>query len=88
MINLSNPEWIIAIGTIGGGIVGLLIWLVRLEGKLKQISKDVDRIDASYASLEKKSETIFEKIFDKLSTIEITLAKLEGKIDTNSTMKL
>lgn len=79
-VNILNPEWIIALTGVGGAILGLVIWLVRLEGKIRQNDKDIDRIDANSIQLEKKSDTVFEKIFDKLSTIEITLAKVEGKL--------
>lgn len=77
MTSFFSPDWIVALGAVGSGIFGLMIWLIRLEGKIKQTSKDVERLDLASASLEKKSEIIFEKIFDKLSTIEITLAKVE-----------
>lgn len=74
-MNPISPEWVLAITTVGMAFIGLIIWLVRLEGKVKTAANDIDKI-------EKQQNDVFEKIFDKLSVIEINLAKMEGKLSS------
>lgn len=88
MINLGDPQWIIALTGVFGYFIGLTIWSVRLEGKAKQNNIDVERLEKNLDSLEKKSDSMNEKVFEKLSNIEITLANLLGKLDNNSNKKL
>lgn len=87
MINLTDPQWIIALSGIVGGFMAFGIWCIRLEGKLKQADKDIERIETTAALLERKIDTVIEKIFDKLSTIEIALAKLDSKFNNTRTKK-
>lgn len=76
MLNGFDPDWILAAECIGGPLLGVIIWLVRLEGKVKSLYDKTKGLDKSV----EKSDLVFEKVFDKLSKIEVTLAKVEGKL--------
>lgn len=80
MINIADPNWILALGTIVLAFIGLGVWLVRLEGKVKRSDEEIKRVDSSLSLLQNKNDAIIERIFEKLSHIEITLANLLGKL--------
>lgn len=87
MINLGDPQWIIALSSVIGGFVIFTIWLIRLEGKQGSNQKDIERVENELISLKSKFDMYVEKIFDKLSNIEITLAKLDSKLNNTRTKK-
>ena len=72
---LRNPDWIIAVAEAIVPLVAVVFWLARLESKVREHSKELDK-------MEEKSETLFNKLFDKLSSIEVSIAKVEGKLST------
>lgn len=59
--------------TIGVLVIGLVVWLIRLEGKANYNEKAIEK-------LEVKHEALDSKIVDKLSVIEKSLAKIEGRL--------
>jgi hypothetical protein len=87
MINLADPQWIIALSSVIGGFVIFTIWLIRLEGKQRENAKDLARFEAEITSLKSKFDMYVEKIFDKLSSIEISLAKLDSKFNNTRVKK-
>jgi hypothetical protein len=67
---LATPEVFLA------AIAGM-VWLVRLEGKMIIVQRDLAR-------LEVKHEALDNKIVEKLSLIEKSLARLEGRLRIES----
>jgi len=67
---IQTPEFFLA-------CVGLMIWLVRLEGKLRYT-------EDSLTKLEVKHDALDNKIVEKLSLIEKSLARLEGRLNVTS----
>ncbi len=52
-------------------IVGVVVWLIRLEGKTNYAAKGLDKLETKHDALE-------SKIVDKLSIIEKSISKIEG----------
>lgn len=67
---LNTPEFFLA-------AIAALIWLVRLEGKMSNTKE-------SLKELKIKHEALDSKIIDKLSLIEQSLARLEGRLSVTS----
>ena len=72
-------EWLKENGEFLLAGVGVIVWLIRLEGKAIYNEKGL-------AKLEVKHEALDNKIVDKLSNVEKSLAKIEGylQIETNN----
>lgn len=70
--------------TIGVLVVGFIVWLIRLEGIAQQNRERIVEVDAKSSKaiekLEVKHEALDSKIVDKLSVIEKSLAKIEGRL--------
>ena len=58
-------------------IVGLIVWAVRLEGRVNQVEK-------IQTSLEIKHEASDSKVVDQLSDVRESLARIEGHLGINS----
>lgn len=79
MAEIIGTFWpLVAAGVTAG--VGVIIWGIRLEGRVRQIDranietqKDVDEIRVKHESLD-------SKMMDKLSEISDRLARIEGKL--------
>lgn len=54
-------------------LISLVVWLIRLEGKVIHQEKIV-------GSLQTKVETIDSELVKELTAIKVTLAKIEGYI--------
>lgn len=54
-------------------IVGLVVWLIRLEGRVNFAQNLVNKLEVRHESLD-------NKIVNKLSDIEKALAKIEGRL--------
>lgn len=76
---MAIAEWleIIAIG------VGLVVWLIRLEGKVQYVEKNHEEfkstVKAEHRVMNTKHDALDSKIFDELSQIKQSLARLEGR---------
>jgi uncharacterized protein Yka (UPF0111/DUF47 family) len=77
---LKNPDWIMAVTEALIPLVGVVYWLARLEGKVRDHSKEIDK-------METKNDNMFEKLFDKLSGIEVGIAELKGKWSATDKLK-
>ena len=56
---------------IGGALVGIIIWFVRLESKVLYMENKMEVV-------EKGHEELKEKVYGQLTTIKESLAKIEG----------
>lgn len=61
------------------GIIGL-VWLVRLEGRILGALDKIRDLSAQIVNQEKKHDALDNKIMEKLSFIERSLAKIEGQL--------
>ena len=64
---------------LGFGVAGV-VWLVRLEGKVKQQEDKLEMQIRQLAVLQEKLENIDSKIVDELGRIRESLARLEGRL--------
>lgn len=66
--------------TLAGAGVSGVVWLVRLEGKVKAQEKLIDTLSDSVALLREKHENLDSKIVGELTRIRESLARLEGRL--------
>lgn len=59
-------------------IIGFIVWLVRLEGRINYHEKLLSGASSDIDSLRVKVETIDSDLVKELTEIKITLAKIEG----------
>lgn len=62
--------------------IGALVWLVRLEGRVLGVSEKMKDLTSQVTNQEKKHEALDNRIMEKLSFIERSLAKIEGQLIT------
>lgn len=68
-------------------IVGAIAWLLRLENKVGNAHEKGNKLEADHKALEVKIDATESKIFEKLSIIERSLAKIEGRLSVETTTK-
>lgn len=68
-----TPEFIEATCAVVSLVVALIVWLIRLEGKANTNEKAIEKLEVKHDALD-------SKIVDKLSVIEKSLAKIEGRL--------
>lgn len=56
-----------------GALIGLIVWLVRLEGKATNSEKQLD-------ALQIKHESLDSKVVEQLSDVRESLARIEGAL--------
>ena len=61
-------------------IIGLTIWLVRLEGKISECEKHRERLEKQADVLEIKHEQLDSKLVQQLSDVREALARIEGAL--------
>lgn len=59
-------------------IVGVIVWLVRLEGKVEHLTEKHTLLREDHAKTSAKVETLESDVFEKLSGVEKSLARIEG----------
>lgn len=59
-------------------LIGGIVWLVRLEGKIKHAEHRVNEVQKDVDDLRIRHETLDSKIVDKLAEISERLARIEG----------
>jgi predicted nucleic acid-binding Zn-ribbon protein len=71
---------IMEISTVGTSVVGLIAWLVRLESSTHATRDRLKDLMEKHIRLEEKYEAMETRIVEKLSVIEKSLAKIEGRL--------
>jgi hypothetical protein len=59
--------------TFGALVIGHIVWLIRLEGKTNYNERAIEKLEVKHDALD-------NKIVEKLSVIEKSLAKIEGRL--------
>lgn len=59
-------------------IVGFVVWLVRLEGRVKQNERLTEIAQGSVDELRKRHEQLDSELVRKLSRLETAIARIEG----------
>jgi len=60
-----------------------IIWLIRLEGKVSYGETMQKELSGEIKDLRTKHEALDSRIVDKLSNVEKSLAKIEGRLSIN-----
>lgn len=64
-----------------GGVVSFVVWLLRLEGKVKYQEREIDVLEKQVANLEVKHTNLDVKIVSELSEVKQALARIEGRLE-------
>lgn len=62
-------------------LIGLGVWLVRLEAKVMNLEKELKEKKDRDETKERTLWDKFEKVLDKIQEVGEALARLEGKIE-------
>lgn len=65
---------------IGFAVIGFIVWLVRLEGKINAVEKSNVETQKDVDELRARHEALDSKIVEQLSEIRESLARLEGSL--------
>lgn len=93
-VNLIATLWPV-FTTIGAIMIGSLIWSIRLEGRVDYNEKfakemreeflaQVNRVDSELKILTTKHESLDSKVFEQLSQVRESLARIEGALGVRS----
>lgn len=66
--------------TAVGALVGVVVWLVRLEGRIGHVEKLNENTDKKVDAVLVKHEALDSKIVQKLSELSESLARIEGRL--------
>ena len=73
-LSLAQVDWFAALLAV----IGLVVWLVRLEGKV-QINREMTALaQKSIDELRVRHEALDSELVKKLSKLETALARIEG----------
>lgn len=64
--------------------VGVVVWFARLEGRINNCEQRNDDLKDDITDLRSKHEALDNRIVDKLSNVEKSLAKIEGRLSINN----
>lgn len=67
-------DWI----AFGAAVIGFVVWLVRLEGRVNQNEKLVQIAQGSVDDIRKRHEQLDSELVRKLSRLESAIARIEG----------
>ena len=67
--------------------IGLIVWLVRLEGKGTINERDISRNTMEIEKLNVKHESLDSKVVEQLATVKESLARIEGALGVSTNKK-
>ena len=72
--NVGGESWVT--GVLAG--IGVIVWLVRLEGKVNHNTKLIEYDQKRVDMLSSKLEAFDSKIMDELASLRESVARIEG----------
>ena len=75
LLSIFERGWPVIVGSIG-----LIVWLVRLEGRVNQVDRDYRAIEKRVDALTIKHEELDSKLVGQLADVRESLARIEGKL--------
>jgi hypothetical protein len=81
------PIDVTSIVTIAVTVGGMVVWFIRLEGRVNYNEKITLSHDGQLAEQRQRIQAFDDKIVDKLSEIEKSLARLEGRFQIDQEKK-
>jgi len=79
LLSFINNYW-----PIMSASIGLIVWLVRLEGKTSNNEKAIERVEKQADALEIKHEQLDSKLVQQLAAVREALARIEGALGINN----
>ena len=79
VIIFFNANW-----PLISAVIGLVVWLVRLEGKHTANEKAIERVEKQTSALEIKHEQLDSKLVQQLAAVREALARIEGALGINN----
>lgn len=70
------------------GLIGVVVWLVRLEGRVNYIDAAQKDLHADVAELRVKHESLDSKVVEQLSQVRESLARIEGALGVRNGERL
>ena len=67
------------------GLLALIIWLVRLEGKVGEGQRYVNAIEKRLTALQIKHDSLDSKTVEQLAQVRESLARIEGALGVKAT---
>lgn len=61
--------------------LGVVIWFVRLEGRIKAVEREAALLAEFVKSLDAQQRSFADKITSDLSIVKEALARIEGKLE-------
>lgn len=77
-------EAIRALYPIAAAFVGLVVWSIRLEGKVKANEKANEQTQRDVDALRTKHEALDSKVIEELTRIREALARIEGRLSVET----
>ncbi len=62
------------------GLIGLVVWAVRLEGKITLIENSYRQLETEHNSLRAEHNALNSSTLQELSKIRESLARIEGRL--------
>jgi len=79
-LKLIVDLWPIALGVMGG-----IVWLVRLEGRVSECYRYVGAVDKRIDVLSTKHDSLDSKTVEQLAQVRESLARIEGALGVKAT---
>ena len=67
-------------------LIALVVWLVRLEGRVNQVTKDATENARRTEALQIRHESLDSRIMQELANLREGLARIEGRLETMKQM--
>lgn len=81
-VNMLSSYW-----PLITAFIGLIVWLVRLEGKGTINERDISRNTMEIEKLNVKHESLDSKVVEQLATVKESLARIEGALGVSTNKK-
>lgn len=67
--------------TLAGGALTFIVWLVRLEARIKQTEKDIFETQKDVDILRTRHEDLDSRVLRELMEVKQALARIEGRLE-------
>lgn len=66
--------------TIGGGLLTVLVWLIRLEAKLLYLERDHNKLEETSTKTDLLFQTKVDKLMGDIHQIQVSLTRIETRL--------
>lgn len=65
---------------IGGGLLTVLVWLIRLESKLLYLERDHNKLEETSTKTDLLFQTKVDKLMGDIHQIQVSLTRIETRL--------